>query len=138
MKIGALLGALCGLLISTNIMAEQIYLEWDGIESVIQLNDTLEAQEFLKQLPLELKFEDYGTYERVAFLPEKLILTGQPSGFIPITGELTYYAPWGNLAVFIKDFRPSDGLYPLGKLSPEALKAIKDSGDKKVKLFIKE
>lgn len=29
---------------------------------------------------------------------------------------IAYYAPWGNLALYYKDFRYSDGLILLGKL----------------------
>jgi len=31
-------------------------------------------------------------------------------------GDIAYYAPWGNLALFYKDFRYWDGLILLGKL----------------------
>lgn len=50
----------------------------------------------------------------------------------PETGDITYYIPWGNLAVFVKPFRESNGLMPLGHLTQEALDAIKASGTAKV------
>lgn len=50
----------------------------------------------------------------------------------PETGDITYYIPWGNLAVFVKPFRESSGLMPLGHLTQEALDAIKASGNAKV------
>ena len=31
-------------------------------------------------------------------------------------GAITYYAPWGNIAIFIRDFEYSSGLIPLGKI----------------------
>jgi hypothetical protein len=31
-------------------------------------------------------------------------------------GDIAYYAPWGNLAIFHKDFGYSDGLIILGKI----------------------
>jgi hypothetical protein len=31
-------------------------------------------------------------------------------------GDITYYAPWGNLAIFYKDFSYSAGLIKLGTL----------------------
>ena len=37
---------------------------------------------------------------------------------------------------FVRDFRPSDNLVPLGKLSPEALKAIQESGSKDVEISL--
>lgn len=138
MKTIRLLVTLLGILIFGNSMAAEIYLECDGKEYSVSLNDSQEAKEFLKQLPQELKFEDYGAFERIAYLTKKLTPAGAANGFTPLTGDLTYYAPWGNLAVFIKNFRPSTGLYPLGTLSPEALKAIKESGSRKVRFFSKD
>jgi hypothetical protein len=31
-------------------------------------------------------------------------------------GDIAYYAPWGNLAIFYKDFGYSRGLVKLGRL----------------------
>ena len=138
MKIIRLMVTLLGSLIFGNSMAAEIYLECDGKEYSVSLNDSQEAKEFLKQLPQELKFEDYGAFERIAYLTKKLAPAGPANGFTPLTGDLTYYAPWGNLAVFIKDFRPSTGLYSLGTLSPEALKAIKESGSRKIRFYSKD
>lgn len=134
MKIIRLMVTLLGILIFGNSMAAEIYLECDGKEYSVSLNDSQEAKEFLKQLPQELKFEDYGAFERIAYLTKKLAPAGPANGFTPLTG----YAPWGNLAVFIKDFRPSTGLYSLGTLSPEALKAIKESGSRKIRFYSKD
>ncbi len=36
--------------------------------------------------------------------------------FDPSVGDIAYYAPWGNLAIFYKDFGYSGGLVSLGKL----------------------
>ena len=103
MKIIRLMVTLLGILIFGNSMAAEIYLECDGKEYSVSLNESQEAKEFLKQLPQELKFEDYGAFERIAYLTKKLAPVGPANGFTPLTGDLTYYAPWGNLAVFIKD-----------------------------------
>jgi hypothetical protein len=52
-------------------------------------------------------------------LPE-LVITAAIAGSIavgcPAAGDITYYAPWGTLAIFRKDFRYSDGLIKLGKI----------------------
>lgn len=138
MKTVRLISGILGCLLFADVMAMDIYLESDGKESVIQLNESEEAKDFLKMLPLELTFEDYGVFERISYLPKKLNLAAEAKGFTPLTGDLTYFAPWGNLAVFIKDFRPSSGLYSLGTLSPEALQAVKESDNKKVRLFVKD
>jgi hypothetical protein len=39
-----------------------------------------------------------------------------PAGADPSAGDIAYYAPWGNRALYYKDFAYSDGLILLGKL----------------------
>ncbi|GAB7216701.1 cyclophilin-like fold protein [Dickeya oryzae] len=56
-------------------------------------------------LPLTLKLEDYAGTEKIAYLPRKLTTQGAPAGIDPDVGYLTYYAPWGNLAIFLSGFR---------------------------------
>ena len=68
------------------------------------------------QLPLELKFENYGGIEKISYLPKELDISNAPKSCTPKTYDLTYYSPWGNLAFFTKDFRHSNGLIPLGKI----------------------
>jgi len=79
------------------------------------LHDPPIARDFASMLPLTLQFEQYAD-ERIAYLPRKLAREGAPSGMAPKTGDLTYYAPWGNLAIFMQDFRYSNGLLPLGRI----------------------
>jgi hypothetical protein len=67
-------------------------------------------------LPLTLSLDDYAATEKVSDLPRKLSIAGAPPGMTPVTGDLTYYAPWGNLAFFYKDFRYSTGLVKLGRI----------------------
>jgi len=79
------------------------------------LHDTPIARDFASMLPLTLQFETYAD-ERIAYLPRKLTREGAPSGMIPKTGDLAYYVSWGNLAIFMQDFRYSNGLLPLGTI----------------------
>ncbi|KXJ62675.1 hypothetical protein AXY46_04545 [Achromobacter xylosoxidans] len=71
---------------------------------------------FAALLPLTLTMEDYDTIERVATLPAKLSADGAPQGMAPVAGELTHYAPWGNLAIFVKGRPYARSLLPLGKV----------------------
>lgn len=89
------------------------------------LNDSRAAQEFLALLPLTLELTDFGQTEKIADLPQKLSAAGAPAGFTPKKGDLAYYAPWGNLAIFRRDFRYSENLIKLGRIEtgPEALNA---------------
>lgn len=85
-------------------------------ETVILLEDNPAARRFFSMLPLKLDFSDYNATEKVAYLPEKLNTEGSPQSCDPKEGSLTYFIPWGNLALFYRDFRPSDNLVPLGKV----------------------
>ncbi|WP_235674976.1 cyclophilin-like fold protein [Aeromonas veronii] len=80
------------------------------------LEDSHSARDFFAMLPLTLSLEDYADTEKIAYLPRKLTTQGAPKGIDPNVGDLTYYAPWGNLAIFYRDFGYSTGLIKLGRI----------------------
>jgi hypothetical protein len=80
------------------------------------LSDNATARDWVALLPLTLTFEDYAATEKIAYPPRKLTTAGAPAGFDPSAGDITYYAPWGNLAIFHKDFGYSKGLVHLGRI----------------------
>lgn len=96
---------------STN---KRIKLSFDNEELYVTLENNNSTQDFLKMLPLTIKFEDYNNTEKIAMLDTKLDTTDAPSGYDPQIGDFAYYAPWGNLSVFYKDFRYSNSLLKLG------------------------
>ncbi|PJG82550.1 hypothetical protein CVP04_09125 [Caviibacterium pharyngocola] len=73
------------------------------------------AQDFYKMLPLELELSDYAGEEKISYLPRKLDVSQEPSGVSASIGDINYYAPWGNLAIFYKPHEKSRGLVHLGK-----------------------
>jgi hypothetical protein len=81
------------------------------------LYDTAASRDFAALLPLTLSLRDYNNTEKIADLPGKLSTEGAPEGFTPSACDLTYYVPWGNLALFYKGFRYSPGLVSLGKVT---------------------
>lgn len=83
---------------------------------VVQLEDSASARDFAALLPLTLTLEDYAATEKISMLARKLVTTGAPAGIDPEVGDFAYYAPWGNLAIFHKDFRYSAGLVRLGRV----------------------
>jgi hypothetical protein len=85
-------------------------------EITATLVDNPTARDFVSLLPLKLKLEDYGETEKISYLPRKLSTEGAPPGSDPSVGDVSYYAPGGNLAIFRKDFRYSSGLINLGKI----------------------
>lgn len=93
----------------------QIYINDNMLSAT--LKDTAASRDFIAQLPLTLELKDYASTEKVADLPEKLSTQGAPEGYEPSVGDITYYAPWGNLAVFYRDFGYSRGLVNLGRIT---------------------
>lgn len=89
--------------------------------------DSAAAKDFYVLLPLELTLTDYASIEKISDLPGRLSTQGEPSGTSAKAGDLTYYAPWGNLAYFNKDFRRADGLIKLGSLD-SGHELLKQSG----------
>lgn len=81
------------------------------------LYDNAASKDFAAMLPLTVKMDDYSNTEKIFYPSRKLSTKGAPAGFDPSIGDLTYYAPWGNIALFYKDFGYSNGLISLGKIT---------------------
>lgn len=88
----------------------------DGQEFDVTLYDTPAANALYDMLPLELNFEDFNNIEKIAYMDCELPIQGEPNEFDPDVGDLCLYAPWGNLSIFYKDFRNSNGLISLGHI----------------------
>lgn len=80
------------------------------------LDDHAAARDFAALLPIELTLSDYNRTEKIADLPRRLSVEEAPDGIKPTAGDIAYYAPWGNLAIFYRDFGYSRGLVRLGRL----------------------
>jgi hypothetical protein len=80
------------------------------------LEDNPSARDLVSMSPLALTISDYSTNEKIAYLPRKLTEEGSGSFGDEAVGDLCYYAPWGNLAMFHRPYRWSRGLIRLGRL----------------------
>jgi hypothetical protein len=80
------------------------------------LTDSEATRDFVSLLPLTLVLEDHAKTEKISYLPRKLSTKGAPTGSDPSVGDIAYYAPWGNLAIYYRDFEYSNGLVILGKI----------------------
>ena len=94
----------------------QIQFALNGKVVTARLEDNPAARDFLAMLPMTVTLEDYISTEKIAYLPGRLSTQGAPDGIEPKKADVTYYAPWGNLALFQKDFRYSSGLVKLGRI----------------------
>ena len=112
-------------------IAMQIRFEIEGVPAYFtaSLESSSAAQDLIKQLPLTLEFTDYAGTEKIAYPPKKLSSNGSSQPYAGKTGDITYYAPWGNLAIFYKDSEvgSANGLIYLGKFNapPDFMKKHK-------------
>lgn len=81
-----------------------------------ELEESAAGRDFAALLPLNLTLRDYNRTEKIADLPRSLATDDAPDGIDPAMGDLAYYAPWGNLAIFYRDFSHSHGLVRLGRI----------------------
>lgn len=110
-------------------MKIEIRIEKTQQKATALLADNRTARDFYAQLPLTLKLEDYAGSEKIGRdIPKKLNIDGSPKGYEGKKGDLTYYAPWGNLAIFYTDSHVgyADGLVYFGRIESglEALREI--------------
>lgn len=94
---------------------------------IATLIDSKTTQDFIALLPLTLTLEDYASTEKISDLPERLSTEDAPAGSDPAVGDIAYYAPWGNLALFYRDFGYADGLVILGKIE-EGIEVFSEPG----------
>ena len=112
----------------TNTM--KIRLTVNGRTLQATLLDNATARDFFSLLPMSVTLEDYASTEKITSLPRKLSTAGAPAGVDPDVGDITYYAPWGNLAIFYKDFGYAKGLVKLGSFD-SGIEALKVRGSLK-------
>lgn len=94
----------------------RIRINVEGTPITATLLDNATARDLFSLLPLTLTLTDYAATEKISDLPRRLSTAGAPRGVDPSIGDIAYYAPWGNLALFYRDFGYSNGLVKLGTI----------------------
>ena len=100
---------------NTFAQTTKIKLTFNNNEIYALINNSKAGNDFLSLLPLSVKAEDFNSTEKIFYLSKKLNTQNEPYGINPKAGDITYYAPWGNIAIFYKNFRYSNNLIYLGK-----------------------
>lgn len=108
--------------LSHSVAGIKLRMSFERGAVLVDLFDSQASRELVAMLPLTLSFEDYAKAEKIAHLPRKLSSGTSPSTSPP--GDFTYFASWGNLAVFYKGYGRDDGLYILGKIESGKEKLI--------------
>jgi hypothetical protein len=102
--------------------------------AVATLYDTPAAEDLLNQLPLDVIMKDFASKEKIYVLPKKL-RTSNPSSQ---SGDLAFYIPWGNVALFYNQTMVSDeDLLILGKFE-SGREILNVPGNIKVRIEILE
>jgi len=93
----------------------KIRLAFSGLGLSGTLYDNASARDFFSLLPMDISVEDYGNNEKIAYLPRTLTLDGSGRFSNEQPGDICYFAPWGNLALFYAGYSYSSGLIRLGR-----------------------
>ena len=93
----------------------RIKLTFNNNEIYAVITNSNAGNDFLSLLPMNLKIEDFNNTEKISYLSKKLNTQNEPDGITPKAGDITYYTPWGNIAIFYKNFRYSNNLIYLGR-----------------------
>ncbi len=124
--------------INTFAQNTRIKLTFNNNEVYAVITNSKAGNDFLSLLPMNLKIEDFNNTEKISYLKKKLNTQNEPDGINPKAGDITYYAPWGNLAIFYKNFRYSNNLIYLGKFENisdiSKLSNIKGNFDMRIEL----
>ena len=94
--------------------------------------DNPTSRSLVEQMPFSANLEDYARTEKI-FHPEKALDKREaPEGAAPFKGDMMLYAPWGNVAIFYKDFQYARGLVPIGHIGDVSgfVEALGEQGPK--------
>ena len=101
------------------------------------MEDNVAARDFLSRLPLEVTLNDYANTEKIFYSSPALSISGAPRGCTPAPGDITIYAPWGNVAIFYKSFSSSNDLIKIGRIDGSGINVLSIAGDVQVKFELK-
>lgn len=98
------------------------------------MEDNAAARDFLSRLPLEVTLNDYNNTTEKIFYPDPALTTeGVTRGCAPTPGDITIYAPWGNVAIFCKSWSHSNDLIKIGRIDGDGIGTLNVGGDITVK-----
>ena len=81
-----------------------------------ELDDNPTSRDLVSLLPLTFVLEDFASSEKMGYPPRKLSTKDAPSGSTPAAGDISYYAPWGDIALFYRGGSHAAGLVKIGRL----------------------
>lgn len=116
----------------------QIKVTSRGYSAVFALYDTHAARELYVQLPLKLNLDNFRNAQWMFYPPEKLHVSAEEAYHDGKAGELSYYAPWGDVFMLYKDFYAGDEMHRLGINTSGADKIALMAGQAVIEKYIKK
>lgn len=111
----------------------------DGKTFPVVIEDNAAARDLISRLPLEITLNDFNNTTEKIFYPEPaLTLNGVPRGCAPVPGDITIYVPWGNVAIFCKEWSYSNDLVKIGHIDGNGIDGLRVEGDIKVTFRVSE
>ncbi len=99
------------------------------------MEDNAAARDLLSRLPLDIVLNDFNHTTEKIFYPEPPLDTqGTKGGCAPTPGDITIYAPWGNVAIFCKSWTHSSDLIKIGHIDGQGIAALQKAGNINIRL----
>lgn len=106
--------------ISENEVKEKMKIIMKVDEKIynVELLNTQAARDFYNLLPMKMKLTDYAGAEKVSEPGKKfdLDISDSPKASAGKPGDISLYAPWGNIAIFYNNGPYAQGLVKLGHI----------------------
>ncbi len=116
----------------------QLKITAGGVSAIFQLYDTAAAHELYRQLPLQTRLSNFRDAQWLFYPPQKLQVTAAESYHDGKKGELSYYAPWGDVFILYRDFYAGDEMHRLGIILSATGDIAKMSGQATIEKYLKQ
>jgi len=120
--------------LNNNETSMNIKITIGGKTVTATMEDNASAHDFLSRLPLDVTMNDFGDTEKIFYPKPALTTDGVSGGCTPVPGDITIYVPWGNVAIFRKNWSHSGDLIKIGHIDGDGISALDVSGDIQVKI----
>lgn len=99
------------------------------------MEDNSAVRDLMSRLPLEVTLTDYNRTEKIFYPDPALNIESVTHGCAPVPGDITIYAPWGNVAIFYKEWPQSGSLIKIGHIDRNGIDVLSAySGDVNVRI----
>lgn len=95
----------------------KLKISFDSAEIIASIYHNQTSEAFLDSLPLTTVFEDFIGKEKISYLSGKYPVDRKSNSIVPDEGDIMYYVPWGNLAIFYtRGHSVNKDLVPIAKI----------------------